>query len=470
MVACGALEDAGLVPKYEALLFPKDSQAEDQAVTDSVAVAAVWGLARMNDGKAVPLLRRIAGNGTPPMRALAVLGLGMSRDKSSVAEIATVARTLAAGTVARAAAAYALGELGAESEAPTLLALAEGSDPLPRQMALLSLARMAQASGKEPAWQRSAVAAMADAIFAGTDADSDRARAAAEALERAAVAGLVMLSQPPSKGAPQRETLPVPEAGVEVEATLDALVPRDASEQDRAAALVKFAEPIQRAALTALQTSPERARAVLDALGTGEGQLEPLLGKDTARGAPAPTSQGAAVAAAHDKVREMLKALEPSIVPRARDPNPSVRTKAIVLLAGSSSDGAATAVIDGVEDATESVQRVALSAIGKQASARAVGAVGKLLATHDNWAMRVLAAQAMGRLGAAGAGADATKLLREAATKDKYALVREAALKALAAFDAAAARALAAQMAQGDAEPRVRETAKTIATGGSMVN
>jgi hypothetical protein len=71
----------------------------------------------------------------------------------------------------------------------------------------------------------------------------------------------------------------------------------------------------------------------------------------------------------------------------------------------------------------------------------------------------------MGRLGAAGAGPDAGRRLSEAATRDAYALVRQAALEALASFDASAARALGTRMAASDPEPRVREAARAIAKG-----
>jgi HEAT repeat protein len=130
-------------------------------------------------------------------------------------------------------------------------------------------------------------------------------------------------------------------------------------------------------------------------------------------------------------------------------------------------------VVAGLEDPNEAVQRVALAAVGAPradggktpASARAATAVGKILTLHESWAMRVLAASALGRLGAAGAGPEAARLLGEAATKDSYALVRQAALEALAGFDATAARALASRMATADPEPRVREAAQAIAAG-----
>ena len=80
--------------------------------------------------------------------------------------------------------------------------------------------------------------------------------------------------------------------------------------------------------------------------------------------------------------------------------------------------------------------------------------------------MRVLAAQAHGpaRRGGGGSRTRAGSSA-EAATKDAYALVRQAALEALASFDAAAARALAARMATTDPEPRVRDAAQAIAAG-----
>ena len=65
---------------------------------------------------------------------------------------------------------------------------------------------------------------------------------------------------------------------------------------------------------------------------------------------------------------------------------------------------------------------------------RAVAALGKILATHESWALRILAAEALGRLGNAGA-AGAGSHLADAAAKDAYALVRQAALEALASFD-----------------------------------
>jgi hypothetical protein len=344
-----------------------------------------------------------------------------------------------------------LGELNAESEAATLVTLAQGTDPLPRQMALIALARMGQAKG-EPPGGKAALGAMADAVFTGGEETSARARQTAASLQRAGSTALIILAN--KADGKRREVLPVPEANVDVDAMLESLVPRDFSDKDRAAAVLRYEAVLQRAALGALQTSGDRARAVLDALGSSEGSLEPFLGKDAAPGTEP----------ARARAKEIARALEPSIIPLVRHPDPSMRTKAIVLLSRGTTDAAASAVAQGVDDPSEQVQRVALAAIGKQPNPKALAAVSKLLTSDDNWAIRVLAAQAAGRLGASGLGVDASKVLETAATKDSYALVREAALKALAGFDPVAGKTLAAKMAQSDPEPRVREAAKAIAS------
>jgi HEAT repeat protein len=153
------------------------------------------------------------------------------------------------------------------------------------------------------------------------------------------------------------------------------------------------------------------------------------------------------------------------VIGLSRHPDPTVRTKALVLLSRSKSDTAAVAIASAVTDSSETVQRVALASIGQHPDAKSVTAVAKVMRGHESWAMRVLAAQALGRLGVAGAGAEASRQLKEAATKESYALVREAALVALSTYDKNEASQLAASMAQSDPEPRVRETATKIRSG-----
>ncbi len=471
MLACGALADASLVPKYEALLEPKDSGGLEPELADSVGVAAVWGLARMNERRALPLLRRLARTAGPPaMRALAVLGLGMARDRSATTDVAQMARSVDAGVAARAAAAYALGDLNAQAQAPMLLEIAEDGDALPRRMALLALARMARSNSEEPSWTREAVRAMADAVFA-SQAEGPRGRQSGAAVARTAVAALGVLAADDEGArawATARDSMPAPETTLDVEELLDMLVPPFQTEASRTAALVRFAVPIERAATAALRTSGDRALAVLDALGSGDGEFLPFV----ARGASGPGAETA---------RDIAAALEPSVVALAKHPDPELRNKALVFACRSSSEAATDAVVAGLGDANDAIRRVALACVGGYAARgpaggtqgagarldagggeRLVAAVAPIAAHSESWAMRVLAAQALGRLGAKGA-LSASPALSTAAAGDGYALVRQAALEALASFDAAAAKAAAQRMAAEDPEPRLRETAKAMA-------
>jgi HEAT repeat protein len=56
----------------------------------------------------------------------------------------------------------------------------------------------------------------------------------------------------------------------------------------------------------------------------------------------------------------------------------------------------------------------------------------------------------------------AVEALSRAARSDDYALVREAAVRALARVDPAAARPVLSAVAQKDAEPRVQRTARKL--------
>ena len=169
-----------------------------------MAVAAAWGVARVNDRRAIPMLRTLAKKGTPEMRAVAMLGLAQHKDRASTADVAAVAKAPDSGTIARAAAAYALGELGAESEAPTLLALAQGDDALPRELALVSLARMGASKNGEPPGGKAAIAAMSDAVFAGGETQSARARLAGEAIQRAGTRGAHAPREPAAREVAER--------------------------------------------------------------------------------------------------------------------------------------------------------------------------------------------------------------------------------------------------------------------------
>lgn len=447
MVASGALRDPGLLAKYEALVFPKGEGGEVGVASDPIAVAAAWSIAKSQDKRALAPLRRLLKLGTPEMRAFAALGLAALKDKGSVPALAEATRSLDGGMVARAAAAYALGELGATDEMSTLLALTDGVDALPREAALVSLARLGAVKADSPR-AKAATSAMADAVFAG--------RAGATTLPQAGAYGLVLLA---TKGAADAklDPLPVPDEALDGERALRQLLDVPTTEKDRALALVTFHEPLTRAALTALQTSDARANNVLEALGRGEGSLEPFLG----------SRESADTKVARDKAREVLTALEPSIAALARHPDAALRVKAIALLARSKGEAAQLAMVGALTDPDVNVQRVALNAVGVAANQRATEEVVRVLREHRQWSVRTLACAALGRIGRAGGGTEPTAALRAAARAEPFALVREAALLGLVEADATAARALAAEMAKDDPEPRVRETAAKIARGAA---
>ncbi|MGH7272753.1 MAG: HEAT repeat domain-containing protein, partial [Polyangiaceae bacterium] len=459
MISCGVLSDVALVPKVDALLFPKNAADAAPGGGDAVSEAAVWGLARMADARAFPVLMRVARSGTPATRALAILGLGMGGDRAASAAIAGIARSADAGSVVRAAVAYALGDLNAPAQVPLLLEMAHDSDALPRRSALLALAKIDARAGDAPAWEGEATRAMADAVFAGSDG-GPRGEATAHAVAGTAVAALAAVAarmvKTASLGA-DRDVIPAPDGPLDVESLMEALMSRDATPEGAKAALVYFAAPIERAALSALRTSTEGASAVLEALGSGRGELLPFVDYGEPRGS------------ATEAARAIGAALEGSVVPLARNPDAAVRAKAIVLLAQSSDDAALSAVIAGLTDPSAMIQRLALSAIAAPrhagepvaASAGLVAAVGQILAGKDPWSIRVLAARALGQLGLA-RPTEARGWLATAATGDAYAFVREAALDALASFDAAGARTVARTLAGSDPEPRVRAAAVAL--------
>ncbi len=456
MVACGQLRDPALLPKFEALL-----SRQDDAPSDGVTVAAVWGLARMEDRRALGLLRRTARRGSPEARAMAVLGLGSLRDRASQAEVTEIATESGAGNTARAAAAYVLGELGGEESTTTLLALAADGDALTREMALMALARSGVASGEKT--RERAVAAMADAVYEGGDPESPRSLATAERVRRAGCAALVATAKAGVKGARDLaigDPLASVDDAISVEELLERIVPATVDAKDRAGALVAFSEPLQRAARLALSVG-DRARAVFAAMQEGPGAFEPFVG------------DGVGDAAAHEAAEGIARGLEPDLVRFASDQDPAMRAQATLLLARSGSPAATEALVRALGDPVAEVQRTALTAIGAKPEPSAVAAVQRIILARDGgsdrgattaepWAMRVLAVQAMGRLGAAGARSAAETSLRAAATQDPYALVREAALHSLGSFDVTAARALALTL-ENDPEPRIREVARQVA-------
>jgi len=433
MLACGSLRDAALVPKYASVLLPKDEST--LVPGDPISVAAAWSVARLGDKRAAPLLLKLLSKGSPELKALAAVGLGLLHDKKNASDLSVLARSVESGNVARAAAAFALGELGAKDAAgTTLLSLAQGTDMLPRQMALLALARL----GAE-----AAPAVIADGVLA-----------ADPSLRESSVLAALVLETHQYRGA--RDPLPVPDGPVDARTILQRLAPSGYSADERARALISQSVPLRRAARAAASTAAERARALADALLSrgGKPAFAPFTdGIDTVT--PELRTK------AEEAAESIAAAVVPAFVAFERPPPPELRARAIQFLATRKEDEAQAAVVDALGDDDEAVQRLAVSAVGPVANPAVVSAIAALVQRSPSWSLRVRAAEALGRI-APQPSAVFGALARVAQT-DPYALVREAAMRSLERVDRRSALPILRERAEKDPEVRLRALAKELA-------
>ncbi len=436
MVAAGALRDPALLPRYEALLAPKEGDAV--APGDPVTVAAAWGVARMGDRRALPLLGRMLDSASPDVRAFGALGYGLSKDRAAPAKLeALLASPDVTSSNVRAAAALGLGEAGSRGSSPALLALASGPDPFVRAAAYVALARLGDAG---------AAPSVAPALFA---LDAHERQAAAYAL-------VSLATRDPLRPA---EPLPVQGGPVEAREALKGLFLRPPSARARVQTLVAQADVLARAAAQAAAASPERASAVAEALSAGRGApgrvaLAPLLEGNEELGEPDRRAVAQAVAAVE-------RAAAPHFAALARHPSAPVRVRALGLLGGHDDDVSAAAVAEALRDDDEAVARAALEAAERTPRAKAGAQIVRLLGSSPHWAVRVAAAKALGGVARYDApeAPNAQKALAAAARRDGFAFVREAALEALSRLDLAAAQRAAAEAAAGDADPQLRQRA-----------
>ncbi len=443
VLASGALRDPALLPRYEAVLFPANG------ASDAVSGSAAWAVAAMQSRAAEPLLRRIKDRGTPEMRAYAYLGLGLLGNRGHAPLLAAAIRAPDAGEIPRAAAAYSLGALGAlgaldaESAASTLVSLAGSSHGLSRAMAVVALGHLGAARRSLVGFD-GAAETVSEALFASS--------AEGPLVRQAAVAAFVIASRGAASAAP---VIPPPSESVGAEATLRELVPKEFSRSELARAFVAFADVIERSALAALRTGDGQTLSVLEALGPEAGTFLPWI--PSSNTAETQTPAGQEETTARTRATSLALVLEPEIIAIASHPEREGRLQAIAVLARSQSDAAAETLGTLVNAGDEAVRRAALTSINRGGPSLVDSLVG-VLSHDDAWSLRVLAARGLGRLGPR-AGARAAQALREASRGDTYALVRQAALEALATCDRTAARRLAQTLAAGDPEPRVRETA-----------
>jgi cellulose synthase operon protein C len=431
MIAAGALRDPALLPRFGAVLAPRGRvQADD---TDPVAVAAAWAVARMASPAAKPLLSSLLSAEAPGLRALGALGLGLLRDRGAEGALSRVLHAGDTGNLARAAAARALAMLGARGENELLAELSRASDPTLRESALFALTEL---GAKE------APAAIAQALVDPDPRLRDFAAAAAGAW---ATGNFRAASDP----------LPAPEQRVDVRELLEGLRPGPYTAAERVGALERLSGDLTRASAAAARSSPERARGVIEALGLIPGSP------------PVPALTGDAQGAERERAQKVVNAIAAGLVPAlsglTAHPFAPVRIAAVEFLGPRSEPEARSALTAALRDRDPAVRRAALGAIPRGDEGMAP-AVATLLADEKDWALRVAAAEVLAG-GNGRAAPEVVDALTRSATSDEYALVREAAARALSAANPTAARKVLERLHETDPEPRVREAAWKLLHG-----
>jgi HEAT repeat protein len=153
------------------------------------------------------------------------------------------------------------------------------------------------------------------------------------------------------------------------------------------------------------------------------------------------------------------------VAPLARltsHPDPDLRLVPLPFLIGRSEETAKRALEALTRDVEPSVRRAALSALGPEQRELARGVAARLNKEAE-WPLRATAAEALGRMAKSSADPVVAEALTRATLGDPYALVREAAARALVAVVGAVALPTLQQLKERDPEPRLRSLAERLA-------
>ena len=430
MLAVGALRDASLAPKLLAVALPRDESASVNS--DPVVLAAAWGLARLGGTEARAALAKLAVSGAPGPRALALLGLALGGDRQNAPLVSRALSDLDAGSLPRAAAAYAAGELRLTQHVSLLGELAESPDPTLASAALVALARLSAKSADERIARR---------LVAGDPELHAAARAAALVLG----SGTYLKREQP---------LPIPKGELDVAHVIRDLLPTGYGANEERRALTRLDRALELALVQRARSSTAGARAASEALAREGGKLPfSVLLVESARD---PQTQRLASEIA-DRVG---RALVPTFVALAEHPAADVRAEALAFLAREAHPDAVRAVINGLNDSDPATQRTVLSCLEPR-HASGVGAVIPLMSNAD-WSLRAVTAEALGRMVRRGEPEQALLALEQSALGDGTALVREAALRALSKAAPERSRRTLTRVAGTDPEPRVKKTAAAL--------
>ncbi len=433
MIACGALNDTALLPRYEAVLAPGGSGL---APGDAVAVAATWGVARLGHKKAEPLLSNLLGSSSPEIRAIAAIGLGLSKNSAHGPALAKLARSPEAGPNARAAAAHALGELGHKGMRPLLLALTDSSEMSVRTAAVLALAQLG-----------GSISADVGSIYArALLGDQPELRKTAMAAATAHATG---------KYRRETDALAVPNGAIAIGDVLRGLAPTGYSPDEQAKALGTLQPALTKAALAAVATSPSRASVVAELT---LDDLQPLVDHEGGKKL-SPTS----VTLLGKTAEAIAKVSITGFVALTRHPSVEIRKRAVEFLAQRDEKDALNAVMKALDPSDPAVCKAALSALGAVDSPEIVDVSIKLLKASSEWSIRSHAASALGRLAKGSTVANIEAALEKAVQVDEFALVREAALMAAVQRGGPVADRVRSWVTQNEQETRLKKIAEGLA-------
>jgi HEAT repeat protein/tetratricopeptide (TPR) repeat protein len=401
----GALSGEALLTRYEAIA--RGPERRLQAV-------ATWAIARIGGRRAVPTLRALLTHGDPDVRAFAILGLGHAHDRASTDALGHLL-TADRSRVVQAATAWALGLIGDADDIAILALALERGDPKVRAAAALALGRIGRAPAR---------AALADALF---NADPGERTAAIAALAR-------MSEERPD------ETLELPLLGSRTSAStyLELLL-----RVPQASTVVldgEMSEVFEAAANKALGGPVERVTAALRLLtGRGAAQLV-VIGSDAGRD-------------------RLLETLGPKVLEAGDHPSAEVRVLAVEVAAELGTQEAGSLLARRLDDDDPRVVRAVLGCVGiAQRSEHVVDRIEAIARGHRDWAMRLAAVEALGRVDPEGA----TDTLAGIVERDDFAFVREAAVLALGRAANERARAALERVVARDAEAHVRAAAARL--------
>jgi len=395
---------------------------------------AAWALAQVHGARSEPALRTLLAQGDPGVRAHAAIGLGASADPR-VADMLEAAVQNERSPAVQAAAAWSLGEVGDDAAVPLLVSALRGAPPLVARasaLALGALATQGATAGRE---------ALVEALF---DPRPELRRAAADGLRGAAP--VVTVASP---------------VGISIDAYLERAL-KSASGPSTPVDLGPLLPALESAAHAALRGPMERVDAALDLLAAPASGVSPLgLGPLTEGMEAWPES---ARDEALTATTALFRALVPDLLSLAEHPAPAIRAETLARLgAAAAADAPAVAAVlaGALGDPDDDVRRAALEAVdARHAGAPALeNAVAEATRARD-WASRLHAVEALGRLGAGEAA------LRERLVEDDYAFVREAAARALGGLGGLPEPTRAALRAASTEDPEARVRAAATAALG----